>query len=228
MKGRAEKILDGLWMVGDGRLSHPKDACAYLVDGGAELALIDAGAGENPAAILRNIEAAGKEIKRLKWILITHCHIDHIGGIDHIRRETGAQVMCHAKCAEVLAIGDSSRTAAKWYGMSLEPITVDVTFDAPSETVKFGSAELTLLHTPGHSPDSISIYGTIAGKKVLFGQDIHGPFSPVLGSDIEQWKQSMCKLIELRADILCEGHYGVIREQKQVEQFIRSFLDEYE
>ena len=226
MKGRAEKILDGLWMVGDGRLSHPKDACVYLVDGGHEMALIDAGAGENPDAILRNIEAAAHDVSRLKWILVTHCHIDHVGGIPYLGRKTGAKVMCHAKCAEILAIGDDSRTAAKWYGMSLEPITSDVTFDGPSETVKFGNAELTLLHTPGHSPDSISIYGTIADKKVLFGQDIHGPFSPVLGSDIELWRQSMRKLIELRAEILCEGHYGVIREQKQVEQFIRSFLEE--
>jgi len=215
-------------MVGDGRLSHPKDACAYLIDGGGEFALIDTGAGENPAAIIRNIEAAGADPGKIKWILITHCHIDHIGGINYIRGKTGAQVMCHEKAAEPLAIGDNNLTAAKWYGISLEPITVDVTFQKPSEIARFGDSELTLLHTPGHSPDSISIYGMIAGQKTLFGQDIHGPFSPALGSDIEQWKQSMHKLIALKADILCEGHYGVIRGNKDVERFIRSFLDEYE
>jgi glyoxylase-like metal-dependent hydrolase (beta-lactamase superfamily II) len=224
MKGRAEKVADGVWMVGDGRLSHPKDCCVYLVDGGEDAALIDTGAGDNPKAILDNIEATGVSISAVEWILITHCHIDHVGGINYIRRETGAQVLCHALCAEPLAIGDNTRTAARWYGTSLEPTFVDETFDTSSKTLQVGNIELTLLHTPGHSPDSISIYADIAGRRVLFGQDIHGPFSPALGSDIEKWKISMEKLIALKADVLCEGHYGVIRSAKEIEKFIRSFM----
>ncbi len=214
-------------MVGDGSLSHPKDACVYLVDGGGELALIDAGAGDNPSAILRNVEAAGADPSRIKWILITHCHIDHTGGINFLRRETGAQAMCHALCAKPLEVGDNDRTAARWYGTDLEPTPVEVTFDGPSETVRVGNVEFILLHTPGHSPGSISIYTDVSGSRVLFGQDIHGPFSPMLGSDIEQWKLSMEKLIELQADILCEGHYGIIRGAEQVERFIRSFLKDH-
>jgi hypothetical protein len=65
------------------------------------------------------------------------------------------------------------------------------------------------------------------GKRVLFGQDIHGPFSPVLGSDIKKWRSSMEKLIALNADILCEGHYGVIRGKDKVKGFINSFIEEY-
>jgi len=227
LSGRAEKVIDRVGMVGDGSLSHPKDACVYLVDGGNELALIDAGAGDDPSAILRNVEAAGGDPSSIKWILITHCHIDHTGGIEYLRRETGAKVMCHALCAEPLEAGDNDKTAARWYGVNLEPISVDSTFDGSSEFVSVGDVELVLLHTPGHSPGSISIYGDIGESRVLFGQDIHGPFSPLLGSDIEQWKQSMEKLIDLRADILCEGHYGVIRSADEVERFIRSFLKDH-
>jgi glyoxylase-like metal-dependent hydrolase (beta-lactamase superfamily II) len=225
MKGRSEKVIEGVWLVGDGRLSDPKDCCVYLVDGGGEMALVDTGAGENPDAILRNVESVGKNASQIKWILITHCHIDHIGGIDYLRRKTGAKVMSHVLCAETLATADNVRTAANWYGISLEPIAIDSTFDGPEEKVKFGSAELILIHTPGHSPDSISIYADFGGKRVLFGQDIHGPFSPSFGSDIKLWEKSMEKLIALKIDILCEGHYGVIRGRDRVEDFIRSFLD---
>lgn len=225
MTGRAHKVIEGIWMVGDGALSHAKDACVYLIDGGAdELALVDTGAGDAPSAILKNIESIGKRSSNIKWILITHCHIDHTGGINQIRKVTGAQVICHAKCAEVLETGDSEKSAARWYGTHLDLTPVDVTFESSSEIVRLGNLDINLIYTPGHSPCSISIYLDMQGKRVLFGQDIHGPFSPMLGSDIGLWKESMKKLIDLKADILCEGHYGVIQPNSEVEKFIKSFL----
>jgi len=228
LTGRAVSVVDGVWMVGDATLSHPKDACVYLIDGGDDAALIDAGAGDAPGTILENIVSTGKTSSQIKWIIATHCHIDHTGGMNHIRKVTGADIICHALCAEPLEAADNDRTAATWYGTSLDPVDIDETFDEPEKIIKINSLELHLLHTPGHSPGSISVWADIEGKRVLFGQDIHGPFSPVLGSDIEQWKVSMAKLLDLKADILCEGHYGVMRSNMEVEKFIRSFLNNYE
>ena len=65
------------------------------------------------------------------------------------------------------------------------------------------------------------------GKRVLFGQDIHGPFLPAFGSDIGRWRASMEKLLALRADILCEGHFGIFRSADQVEAYIRTYLKEH-
>ena len=53
-----------------------------------------------------------------------------------------------------------------------------------------------------------------------FGQDIHGPFNPSWGSNIGQWKKSMQKLLELKADILCEGHFGIYRPASRVQGYI--------
>jgi len=64
------------------------------------------------------------------------------------------------------------------------------------------------------------------GKKVLFGQDIHGPYMPMWGGDPRLAAKSLERIMQIEADILCEGHYGVIKPADEVKQFIGEFLDE--
>lgn len=96
------------------------------------------------------------------------------------------------------------------------------------EILEFGKETLHCLHTPGHTPGSISIYLDRAGQRILFGQDIHGPFIKSFGSDIGQWKKFMAKLIALNADILCEGHFGIFHGKERVRKYIERYLEEYE
>jgi glyoxylase-like metal-dependent hydrolase (beta-lactamase superfamily II) len=58
------------------------------------------------------------------------------------------------------------------------------------------------------------------GKKVLFGQDLHGPFSSGFLSDLHDYQDSMQKLLDLEADILCEGHFGVFKPAEEVRKYI--------
>jgi len=218
------KVCAGVHLVGSGDLSDPKDCCVYLVDGGDELALIDAGAGDGFAAIVENIAAAGYDPKKLSTLVLTHCHIDHCGGIPEFVSRFGVKVVAHQAGAEVLASRDALRTAATWYNMDVPEIAVDQTFSAPELRLRVGGQELICLHTPGHSPDSISVYLDREGRRVLFGQDVHGPFHPALGSDVKQWRQSMEQLLALQADVLCEGHFGVYQPAAKVAAYIRSYL----
>ena len=80
------------------------------------------------------------------------------------------------------------------------------------------------IHTPGHTPGSIAVIVEDEGKKILFGQDIHGPFMKEFNSNIDDWTDSMKKLISKQADILCEGHFGIYKPAQQVEKYIRSQL----
>ena len=57
-------------------------------------------------------------------------------------------------------------------------------------------------------------------KKVLFGQDLHGPFHKDFRSDLHAYQRSMEKLLDLEADILCEGHFGVFRPADEVRKYI--------
>ena len=109
-------------------------------------------------------------------------------------------------------------------GEGQDPILVDQTFSGPELVLNFGKEALHLIHIPGHSPDSIAVYFDRNGKRILFGQDVHGPIHPALGSNLDQYQKSLQKLIDLKADILCEGHFGIYQPNSAVEKYIRSYL----
>jgi hypothetical protein len=71
----------------------------------------------------------------------------------------------------------------------------------------------------------MAVYGDFGGRRILFGQDIHGPFMSAFRSNIHDWRVSMARLIALKADILCEGHYGIFQPADRVERYISSCLD---
>jgi glyoxylase-like metal-dependent hydrolase (beta-lactamase superfamily II) len=104
---------------------------------------------------------------------------------------------------------------------------VDRRITGAIETLSAGGDEIHCIHTPGHTPGSMSVYLDRAGKRVLFGQDIHGPFSDDFHSDIQAWRQSMEKLLDLDADILCEGHFGIFSGRERVRKYINGYLDQY-
>ncbi len=133
-------------------------------------------------------------------------HIDHIGSAPFFKKQYGAKILIHELDAPAVEKGDSRKTAANWYGTTFPPTAVDRKHKGEYEILTFGGETLHCLHTPGHTPGSISLYLDRAGKRVLFGQDIHGPFHKDFESDIDVWKKSMRKLLDLNADILCEGH----------------------
>ncbi|MDD4775261.1 MAG: Zn-dependent hydrolase, partial [Syntrophomonas sp.] len=73
----------------------------------------------------------------------------------------------------------------------------------------------------------ISVWIDIEGRRVLFGQDIHGPFNKGWGSDLKQWRVSMQALLDLDADILCEGHFGIIQPAPAVRRYIEGYLGRF-
>jgi glyoxylase-like metal-dependent hydrolase (beta-lactamase superfamily II) len=113
------------------------------------------------------------------------------------------------------------RTAASWYGVKFKPVKLYQKLY--SDTVlNIGNYDFHCLHTPGHTPGSISVFVESEGKKVLFGQDILGPFNKSFLSDLQDYQLSMQKLLDLKADILCEGHFGIFQPASQVIEYIET------
>lgn len=220
------EVHGGVYLIGSSDLTSPEDCCVYLLDLG-DLILIDAGAGKSVPVLLENIESLGFGHRPITAVLATHCHIDHIGGIPELRKKTGCQVIAHSMDAAPMEKGDPVKTAAQWYQMQFPPTTVDLKLNEVREVLKFEKGEILCLHTPGHTPGSISVILDREGKRLLFGQDIHGPFSDSFGSDLAAWRKSMGILLGLKADILCEGHFGVVQPEGEVDRFIRNYLEMY-
>lgn len=228
MKNGSEEIIRGVYLVGGMNATNAEDAAAYLVDFAGDLVLIDCGAGKSATQIVRNIEMLGLEFSGISQLILTHCHIDHIGAAPFFQKYYGTEIVIHELDAPPLETGDSIRTAANWYDTTFPPMKIDRKLKGGHEILKFGDEELHCLHTPGHTPGSISLYLDRDGKRVLFGQDIHGPFNSAFGSNIGDWRKSMQILLDLNADILCEGHFGIFRCKDRVREYIERYLEEYE
>jgi glyoxylase-like metal-dependent hydrolase (beta-lactamase superfamily II) len=228
MRINTEEIIRGVYLIGGSGITSADDAAIYLIDFSGIPVMIDAGAGRSSSQIVRNIEMLGFNPVSVSCLILTHCHIDHIGSAPFFKKQYGTKILIHEQDAQSVESGDSHRTAANWYNTNFPPMPVDQKLEGKHEILKFGNEELHCLHTPGHTPGSISLYLDREGKRVLFGQDIHGPFHAAFGSDIEAWKKSMQDLLDLNADILCEGHFGIFQPRDKVRKYIERYLEEYE
>ena len=208
-------------MVGSAEMSHPYDCCVYLVDAG-ELVLIDAGAGKSFVQLVDNIAALGFDPATLSTVIVTHAHIDHIGALSEFKQRYGVKVIAH--CLDADAIETGINVGAEFYGVDYAPCLVDIKLELAEDSINLSESRLKVVHIPGHTQGSIALYVDIDDQRVLFGQDIHGPYDIIWGGNPGQALISLQKLIDLRADILCEGHYGIYQPAIEVEEYIRGYL----
>lgn len=219
------KITNEIFQVGGRGYTSIEDAAIYLINFDGHAALVDAGCGHSQIKLLSNIRSRGISPKQIEYLLITHCHFDHTAGIQALKEEIPFKTIAHELEAPFLEQGDDTVTAAKWYGASISPIRVDKILHGARENIELGGKKIEAIHTPGHSPGSVVYITESEGKKVLFGQDVHGPINPLILSNQDDYQQSLKLLISLEADILCEGHFGIYEGKVEVKRFIESFLD---
>ena len=92
---------------------------------------------------------------RAKYIVATHAHIDHVGGLAQLKRATGAPVLMHAGD---LPLYQHLAVQAEWLGVPPPGVVTVDQFLKEGDTLRIGSHVLEVLHTPGHSPGSLSLH----------------------------------------------------------------------
>jgi hydroxyacylglutathione hydrolase len=103
----------------------------------------------------RILQILAKHALTVKAIVSTHAHIDHVGGLRKMQQATGAPVLMHGDDMELYRHLDMQ---AAFIGMSApDPATVD-TLLREGDTLRWGRFAASVLHTPGHTPGSISLY----------------------------------------------------------------------
>jgi glyoxylase-like metal-dependent hydrolase (beta-lactamase superfamily II) len=218
---RPFRIWENAYIIGGAEISHSYDCCVYLIDVG-ELVLIDSGAGRSFDRLVDNIHTLGLAPEKISTVVVTHCHIDHIGSLAKFKQKYGAQIIAHSLDAQAIETGKG--TGAELYGVGYEPCHVNIKLGKAEEKLVFGGQEFTALHIPGHTRGSIAIYADMGGKRILFGQDIHGPYDAMWGGESEKAITSLQKLINLKADMLCEGHFGIYQPATEVKAYTEGYL----
>ena len=112
------------------------------------------------------MELVRKHGLTVKQIVITHAHIDHVGGAMKLRRLTGAPVLLNQNDHALLKMLD---VQAAWIGMRApEPVAVDQSI-RDADYIAAGALKGTFLHTPGHTEGSVCLY--FPSEKMLFAGD---------------------------------------------------------
>lgn len=222
-----QRLATGIHLIAGPDISDSADATAFIIDCGEELVMIDSGAGFSARTILINIEALGFDPNTISTLILTHNHIDHIGGAPFFKERFHCALVAHELDAAPIEHGDVVATAANAYGTIFPPTALDRKLSGNHGTITCGHKKIHWLHIPGHTPGSIAPYIDRDGQRIVFGQDIHGPFLKQFESNIEEWKVSMEKLLNLNADILCEGHFGIFRGQEAVKEYIQGYLRQF-
>ncbi len=215
-----KEIITDVYHIGDSGCS------VYLINTHSEegLVLIDCGMS---LEMIKKITKVNLNPMDIRHCIITHFHIDHIAAC-HSLKQFNKNIKYYAHEFDADAIeeeGHDKETAAMWYGVKYIPIKLTKRLRGNLEGLKFGIYEFQCIHTPGHTPGSISILiETENKKKILFGQDLHGPIIPGV-SNYEDYQNSLRKLLDLNADILCEGHFGIFQPASEVQRYINQYIE---
>lgn len=110
------------------------------------------------------VEILERHKLHVKAIVSTHAHIDHVGGLKKLHDLTGAPVMMHG---EDLPLYQAMDMQAAWIGMKPPELTDVDHLLKEGDAVRWGAFEAQVMHTPGHTPGSVSLYMPKDGGKIM-------------------------------------------------------------
>jgi glyoxylase-like metal-dependent hydrolase (beta-lactamase superfamily II) len=174
-------------------------------------AVIDTGTGIYEKEILRTLQKFIQPTM-IEYIVLTHEHYDHVGGVTSILTATGnqAKVVAHKNTVEKLKAGKSD--FARLLGGHMPKISIDLSLSG-SETFILGDESFDIIYTPGHSKGSISLFSHASGS--LFSGDTvfaHGDFGryDLPGGNLMKLHDSIKHLASLNVKDLYPGHGPVV------------------
>ena len=193
--------------------------CYLLIDENSrEAAVVD------PGRYTDSLEKMIKDngVTRLKYILATHGHFDHIMGIPELKKRYGGQVMIHAQDAACLESAEKS-CAQSATARRFEPSHADILLNDGDE-IKLGDTVIKVLHTPGHTPGGVCFIfdDVILTGDTLFNGTVGRTDFP--GGDFDVLMESMKKLASLKVDYrVFPGHNEstTLEEQKRFNPYLR-------
>jgi len=181
------------------------DSNVYLLEDEDPI-IVDTGTGMFADTALDEISKK-VPLKKVGRIVLTHCHYDHIGGADKFQRATGGRIYLHEDEAIPIRAGDTSLTVSEMFGKKLRQLDIEPL--TTGQKISTGGSELEVLHTPGHSPGSISLLerktaSAIVGDTVFCDGGVGRWDLP--GGDLTKLVSSIRRLQDLGLKNMYPGH----------------------
>ncbi|MEW1551069.1 MBL fold metallo-hydrolase [Streptomyces tsukubensis] len=197
---------------------------AYLWYDDDGLTLVDSGHAGAAAAVEEGIRAVGRDPARIRRIVLTHCHRDHVGAAQELADRYGAEIVAHRLDAPVVR-GEAPTPEPKlldWeipyyeHGLTVPaapPTRVDREVE-DGDDLGFGDGAV-VVHAPGHTDGSMGIH--LPRHGVLFTGDAIAAVERrvilgVFNTDRERAKASMSRLAALAPETVCFGHGDPVTE----------------
>jgi glyoxylase-like metal-dependent hydrolase (beta-lactamase superfamily II) len=241
------QIAPGIQQI-DTLLGGLEQLTAGFLIAGPQPALVETGSQSSAATVRDALTAAGVGPNDLRWLIVTHIHLDHAGAVGDLAREfPNATVVVHEKGARHLV--DPTRlidSAARVYGPLLDGLYGRLT-PVPSDRVIAASDRyrvdigdgraLVMIDSPGHAKHHQAVLDEQTGALMVgdaVGVQLPGlgelrPATPPPDFDMELAIASLHRFAELRPQLLVLTHYGPVVDAQQTltdaEDVLRRWVD---
>lgn len=161
------RLFGNLYFVGN------KPASVHIVDTGEGLIMLDTGYQQSLAETVDNIYRMGLDPHEIKYVLLTHGHIDHMGGARTMRAISGAKILL-GRADREYANGELDLSYARELDMRYDEVfEPDILLD-DGDTLTFGHTTVRAVKTPGHTPGAMSYFFNVTdGERELIA-GLHG------------------------------------------------------
>jgi glyoxylase-like metal-dependent hydrolase (beta-lactamase superfamily II) len=220
----------------------PSAIATAVVSGRDGVGIIDPGPAVALATLEAGLDAQGVRIDDIRWILLTHIHLDHAGATGGlIARLPDATVYVHERGApHVIDPARLLASASRLYGDRMDELWGDVR-PVPArhvvaldggERLAIGGRSFEVALTPGHASHHVSYFDRDSG--IAFVGDTAGvcidggyvlPPTPPPDIDVEQWHRSVARILEWGPDALFLTHFGLVRAPRPHLHALEAHLD---
>jgi glyoxylase-like metal-dependent hydrolase (beta-lactamase superfamily II) len=201
-----------------------------------QVTVIDAGWRGNGRRVLNTLDQLGRASEEIGYIVSTHYHLDHVGGIAHLQHRSGGRVAAHeCEIPYLQDINLPNPVQNPIIGCLVAPLLallrpdhfpVNVPLRDGSRLDILGG--MNIVHSPGHTPGSISLHFPEPGL-LMVGDALeyrHGKLqlpSRYVSSNMRDARESVRKLAQLDFEVLCFSHFPPLR--KNAANLLKQFAD---